>query len=53
MKKLIYVALWFFTFGCVKNDTIKKEPTKTVYYRVKQVDKDGKITYSKIVTTKE
>ena len=53
MKKLIYVFLAAFMLGCVKNDTVVKKVPKTVYYRVKQVDKDGKTTYSKVVTTKE
>lgn len=43
----------FFFLGCKKEDSKPKEEKKTVFYRVKQVDLDGTVSYSKIVTVKE
>lgn len=52
MKKLL-IILSIFAFACSK----KPDPTPPqhikAYYRLKHVDKDGTITYSKIVTVIE
>lgn len=53
MKKLILILGLFTLCGCVKEEIKAQNKTKTVYYRLKQVDKDGTVTYSKILITKE
>ncbi|MEO6930717.1 MAG: hypothetical protein ABI151_03755 [Chitinophagaceae bacterium] len=39
--------------SCKKTDKKESVPAKTVYYRVKMIDKNGHITYSQVKTVVE
>jgi hypothetical protein len=57
MKRLIiFLSIFFIAFigfKCQKENVVTPTQPKTVYYRIKQVDKDGTVSYSKILITKE
>lgn len=50
---LLSIVCGVIFYACTKpvDDVVKVK--KTVFYRLKQVDKDGKVTYSQIISTKE
>lgn len=54
MKKLIILSALFLGVACTKpiDNTPVKTPT-TKFYRIKEVDKDGNVTYSKVITVKK
>lgn len=53
MKKLL-VILSIFALSCSKSPSKPSNPQHVkAYYRLKHIDKDGKITYSQTVTVEE
>lgn len=53
MKKLL-VILSIFAISCSKSPSKPPNPQHVkAYYRLKHIDKDGKVTYSQTVTVEE
>ncbi len=49
----ILAVIFSFAFYTCSKSVDTPKPKKTVYYRIKQVDKDGKTTTYNVVTVKE
>ena len=49
MVALLGTGLWMGSLSCNKNETAIDTKNSTLFIRIAQVDKDGSITYSKIV----
>ena len=53
MKYLLFMAFAACTLSCKKNDTAKVFQPKTVYYRIKMIDKNGNVTISQVRSIEE
>lgn len=50
MKTLLMIAACLVMVSCVKTEKKLTPVASKKYYRIKQVDKDGKVSYSPVIT---